>query len=176
MNILMHTCCGPCAVYPLESLKNEGHELVGLFFNHNIHPWTEYSNRLEAAKHLYEKENIRLIVLDEYLLEEFIRNVAFHENERCVYCYSSRLEKTAQMAKNEGFDAFTTSLLVSPYQKHDLIYDIGNQIAEKYHIKFFYKDFREGYRTGRQKARELGLYMQKYCGCVYSEKERYKVK
>lgn len=169
----MHTCCGPCSVYPLEKLSEEGHEVFGLFFNPNIHPYTEFKNRLDSAKLLYDMYGKKLIVIEEYSLEEFLRNCAFRENARCIYCYSVRLEKTASVAKKSGFDAFTTSLLVSPYQKHDLIKELGEAISKKYGIEFYYRDFREGFKEGRQKARQIGLYMQKYCGCIYSEKERF---
>jgi len=173
MKILMHTCCGPCSIYPLDKLTEEGHEVYGLFYNPNIHPYTEFKNRLDAAKKFYEIRGNKLIVLEEYPLEEFLRNCAFRENSRCIYCYSIRLERTASIAKRSGFDAFTTSLLVSPYQKHDLIKKLGEDIAVRYGIDFYYKDFRGGFKEGRQKARELGLYLQKYCGCIYSEKERF---
>lgn len=173
MKILMHTCCGPCAVYPLETLLSENYNVSGYFYNNNIHPWTEYKSRLDAAKKLYDYLNIDFFIEDDYDLEGFLSNVAQHPSNRCNYCYANRLEKTAIYAKNHQFDAFTTSLLVSPYQKHELIKTIGEKIAEKYNIQFFYRDFRQGYWQGRKKAKELGLYMQKYCGCIYSEKERY---
>ncbi|MEZ0536285.1 epoxyqueuosine reductase QueH [Caldicellulosiruptoraceae bacterium PP1] len=173
MKILMHTCCGPCAVYPLEVINSENHDVCGYFYNNNIHPWTEYKSRLDAAKKLYDYLNIDFFIEDDYDIEGFLSNVALNPKNRCNYCYANRLEKTAIYAKNNGFDAFTTSLLVSPYQKHELIKTIGERIAEKYNIRFFYRDFRPGYWQGRKKAKELGLYMQKYCGCIYSEKERY---
>ncbi|MEG1501736.1 MAG: epoxyqueuosine reductase QueH, partial [Clostridiales bacterium] len=93
--------------------------------------------------------------------------------QRCFYCYESRLEMTAQMAVKHGFEAFSSTLLVSPYQNQEAIRKIGEQIAQKYQIDFYFYDFRPFFRQGQQQARALGLYMQKYCGCIYSEKERY---
>lgn len=93
---------------------------------------------------------------------------------RCTnYCYRVRLEQTAKYAKENGYDAFSTTLLVSIYQNHDEIKKIGEELANIYGIKFLYRDFRVGFRQGQAKARELGLYMQKYCGCIFSEESRY---
>ena len=96
---------------------------------------------------------------------------------RCQdYCYPVRLEQTAKYAKENGFDTISTSLLVSPYQKHEILANIAEQIAKKYDLQFLYRDFRVGFREGQAKARELGLYMQKYCGCIFSEEDRYQKK
>lgn len=170
--ILLHMCCGPCSVYPLSQLKKEW-EVTGLFFNPNIHPYTEYKERMETAEAFAREEEIRFINLDEYNLEEFLRNAAFRENARCTYCYSVRLERAASVAKKGGYDAFTSSLLVSPFQKHELIKSLGEEAGKKYGIPFYYEDFRPGYKEGTEKSKERGMYRQKYCGCIYSEKERY---
>ncbi|MEG2351563.1 MAG: epoxyqueuosine reductase QueH [Bacilli bacterium] len=92
---------------------------------------------------------------------------------RCGFCYLMRLEKAAKYAKENGFDAFSTTLLISPYQNHELLKNTALIIEKKYGIKFLYRDFRPGFRQGQNKAREIGLYMQKYCGCIFSEEERY---
>lgn len=93
---------------------------------------------------------------------------------RCQdYCYPVRLEQTAKYAKENGFDTISTTLLVSPYQKHDVIHSLGEKIAKEYGLEFLYRDFRVGFREGQAKARSLGLYMQKYCGCIFSEESRY---
>lgn len=166
-------CCGPCAVYPVDKFKGEGIDVHGLFFNPNIHPYTEYEKRLEGAKQLADDRNVPLIVIDEYKLEEFLRAAAFRENVRCQMCYAMRLERAASVAKKGGFDAFTTTLLISPHQKHELIKKIGEAAGEKYGVKFHYCDLRPGFKEGREAGRELRLYMQQYCGCIYSEAERY---
>lgn len=170
--ILMHMCCGPCSIYPLSQLKKE-FEVTGLLFNPNIHPFTEYKKRLETAEECAKNEGIEVIKFDEYDLEKFLRNAAFKEAERCNYCYTERLERAAKTAKENGLNAFTTTLLVSPYQKHEGIKKIGEEMAKKYGVSFYYEDFRVGYREGVEISRELEMYRQKYCGCIYSEKERY---
>ena len=174
MKILLHSCCGPCSTYPIKVLKEESFDITSMWFNTNIHPYMEYKNRYESYKVLMAQENVPTIEIDEYDLVTFTRAVYEKEFERCRYCYESRMEVVAKTAKEQGFDAFTTTLLVSPYQKHEMLKDVCEKMAEKYGVMFYYRDFREGFREGQQMAREAGLYMQKYCGCVYSEAERYK--
>lgn len=173
MKVLLHSCCAPCSTYPVEILKNEGHQIHALFFNPNIHPYTEYRRRLETFREYCQKIGIEQTIIDQYNISEFLRNCIGKENSRCQMCYQTRLDKVASIAKEGGFDAFTTTLLVSPYQKHELIKKVGEDAGEKYGVKFLYRDFREGFRQGQQMARDMGLYMQKYCGCIYSEEERY---
>ena len=121
-----------------------------------------------------EIENVPTIVIHDYDIKRFTRAVFEMEDVRCRYCYESRMEVAARTAKENGFDAFTTTLLVSPYQKHEIIREVGEQMAKKYGVEFYYRDFREGFREGQNIARELELYMQKYCGCIYSEEDRYR--
>jgi predicted adenine nucleotide alpha hydrolase (AANH) superfamily ATPase len=156
-------------------MKNRGIDVEGFWFNPNIHPFTEYKNRLEALKNLQVLWNLRIFYEDIYGLKEFLRNVVGNEDKRCYYCYSARLERTAIMAKEINADAFTTSLLVSPFQKIDAIISIGSMLEKKYSVEFYIEDFRKGYREGRRISKELGLYRQKYCGCIYSEMERWMV-
>lgn len=172
--LLLHTCCAPCSTYVIARLRQEGYEdITSYWYNINIHPYTEYKQRLETLKEYTKSIGIPLIVEDNYGIREFTKAVVEDIDNRCSFCYRSRLEKTVQYAKEHGYDAFTTTLLVSPYQKHDLIIQIAKELAEKYDIEFIYFDFREGFRLGQQMAREAGLYMQKYCGCIYSEESRY---
>ena len=119
MKILLHICCANCAIYPLERMKEKGNEVVGYFFNPNIHPYQEYQKRLEALKKYSERVGLKVIYRDEYLLEEFLRNVSHRVKERCQYCYSVRLEATAREAKKNAFDGFSTTLLQSTHQNHD---------------------------------------------------------
>ncbi len=170
--ILMHMCCGPCSVFPLSQLKKEW-DVTGFFYNPNIHPYTEYQKRLETAEAFALSEEIRFIKIDEYDLESFLRNASFRESQRCIYCYASRLDRAASVARKGGYDAFTTSLLVSPFQKHELIRKLGEEAGVKHGIHFHYEDFRPGYKEGTALSKELGMYRQQYCGCIYSEKERY---
>jgi predicted adenine nucleotide alpha hydrolase (AANH) superfamily ATPase len=150
-----------------------GIEVSGLWFNPNIHPYTEYKNRLDSVKELERIWKLDVEYIDHYGLKEYIRNVAGREEKRCEYCYLVRLEEAAKKATARGYDAFTTSLLVSPYQKFDIIVDIGRAMQDKYSVEFFAEDFRTGFRQGRMTAKEMNLYRQKYCGCIYSEMDRY---
>jgi predicted adenine nucleotide alpha hydrolase (AANH) superfamily ATPase len=173
MRILMHVCCANCAVYSLETLSDDGHQVCGFWYNPNIHPFTEYQKRLEAVKSLEQKKSFPVFYHDSYDLEKFLK-VAINDLEnRCGFCYKIRLIKTADFAKKQGFDGFTTTLLISPHQKHELIKEIGEKIGADLGIKFLYKDFRPGFYQGKNEARSLELYSQKYCGCIFSEKERY---
>jgi len=173
--LLLHTCCAPCSIYCIDTLREHGIEPTVYWFNPNIHPYMEYKNRKEALEKYTKSINVEAIFEDEYGLKEFTRNVINDLDNRCMkYCYKVRLEKTAKYAKENGYNAFSTTLLISPYQKHEIIKEIGNELAKKYGVDFLYMDFRNGFRSGQAKARELGLYMQKYCGCVYSEEERHR--
>ena len=174
MKLLMHTCCAPCSVYCIESLKNEGIEPTLYWYNPNIHPYTEYRARRDTLKEYAKSINVQAIFEEEYGLKEFCKNVIGDLKNRCSnYCYRVRLEQTVKYAKENGFDSFTSTLFVSPYQQHENLKKICEELAEKYDIEFVYRDFRTGFREGQAKARELGLYMQKYCGCVFSEEDRY---
>ncbi|MDI6801865.1 MAG: epoxyqueuosine reductase QueH [Thermodesulfovibrionales bacterium] len=173
MKLLMHICCAPCSLYPLTVVKERGIDVSGLWFNPNIHPFTEYKNRFDSVKKLESMWDLNMEHIDEYGLKEFLRNIVGRENNRCEYCYTVRLEETAKKAKDTNADAFTTSLLVSPYQKFDMIVDIGKMLEQKYSVEFFMEDFRKGFSEGRKMSREMELYRQKYCGCIYSEMERY---
>ena len=173
MKLLLHSCCGPCSTYPLKVLKAQNIDITSFWFNTNIHPYTEYKSRYESYKKLMEIENIPTIEIDEYDIVRFTRAVYGRELERCRYCYESRMEVVAKTAKEKGFDAFTTTLLVSPYQKHDMLKEVCIEMSKKYDINFLYLDFRPGFREGQQIARDMGLYKQKYCGCIYSPPDRY---
>jgi four helix bundle protein len=154
-------------------MKEKGNEAVGFFFNPNIHPYQEYQKRLDALRQYSEKTDLKVIYRDEYLLEEFLRNVSHRVKERCQYCYSVRLEATAREAKKEGFDGFSTTLLQSAHQNHAQIKETGERIAQEIGVPFYYEDFRQGWRKGVEISKAMGLYRQQYCGCIYSEKERY---
>jgi len=173
MNILLHVCCANCAIYPLRVLREQNHQVAGYFFNHNIHPYQEYERRLHAVRNFAGQVGLEMRYRDEYRLEEFLSRTATEPESRCDYCYRSRLEDTARVAAEEGFDAFTTSLLYSRYQQHEKIRQYGLDLASRFQIEFFYQDFRPGWQEGIKASRALGLYRQQYCGCIYSEKDRY---
>lgn len=173
MNILLHICCGNCAIYPVKKLREQNHNLTGYFFNHNIHPYQEYRRRLDTTREYAQKVELPLHVDDQYLLEEFLAEVANKPEQRCRYCYHSRLKKTAQKAAQDGIEAFSTTLLYSRYQNQKQIIDFGHQLAAEYQIIFVDQDFRPGWQEGIQISKDMGLYRQQYCGCIYSEKDRY---
>ncbi len=172
MKVLIHTCCGPCSIYPVEVLQKEV-EVAGFFFNPNIHPFTEWRARRETMARYAADIGLEMIFDDGYLLEEFIRGAISQEGDRCAFCYRMRLHRAAAAARENNFDAFSTTLLVSPHQKHGLVREAGEAAARETGIEFLYRDFRPGYREAVARSRELGMYRQKYCGCIFSEKERY---
>ena len=172
-SILLHICCAPCTIYPLRILRGEGNEVCGLFYNPNIHPYLEYRRRLDTMTSYAGQEGLTIIGDETYPIDSFLRQVAFREEERCRYCYQLRLSYAARIAKRGRFDAFTTTLLYSRYQKHDLIREVAADVAGMYGIPFFYRDFREGWAEGVRVSKAIGMYRQPYCGCIYSERERY---
>ena len=147
--------------------------VTGYFFNHNIHPYLEYRKRLETVREYAEKIGLKVIFRDEYQLEEFLSAVAAEPEKRCAYCYASRLTATAIAAVEGGFDAYSSSLLYSRYQNHEVIKEMGEEIGKRYGIPFHYSDYRRGWQEGITLSKEMGLYRQQYCGCIYSEKDRY---
>jgi predicted adenine nucleotide alpha hydrolase (AANH) superfamily ATPase len=171
--LLIHSCCAHCAAYTAEHWRQQGYETSALWYNPNIHPYTEHQHRLEAMQTLAKNMNLPLIVTEGYDIIDYFRQVVGHEAERCQYCFRLRLSKTAETAKTMGFDAFTTTLLISPHQKHDLLQEIGQELAREKGIDFLYADLRKRYSDSRRMTKPLDLYRQQYCGCVYSEWERY---
>ncbi len=173
MKILLHTCCAPCLVYPLNDLRSEGHEVTSVFFNPNIHPYTEYLRRLDAFN-TYTQNNSVDVLTDDINdgMEEWLREVVYREAQKCKICFNFRLAKVAKLAAMKGFDAFSSTLFYSRFQKHDLLKETCEAISQNVGVAFVYKDWRTGWNEGVKVYRKLGLYRQKYCGCVYSEKER----
>ena len=173
MKTLLHICCAPCANQCIEVLRTDKIEVTGFWFNPNIHPFTEYRARRNCLREYAETIDLRLIEKNDYALRPFIRAVAEDIEHRCGKCYEIRLFEAAKQAKEGGFDSFTSSLFISPYQNHELMRETAERAAEEYGVDFLYRDFRPYFRAGQDFAREHGFYMQKYCGCVFSEEERY---
>lgn len=173
MKLLMHACCAPCSNAPLRQVREEGIETSVFWYNPNIHPYQEYKSRKNSLIDFCNDQKFDLILEDEYGLKPFVKAVASNLEGRCVYCYQVRLERSAIVAKEQGFDAFTTSLLISPYQNHDLLRAVGEKMGEKYGVDFYYQDFRPLFRPSQDYARQAEYYMQKYCGCIFSEEDRY---
>jgi predicted adenine nucleotide alpha hydrolase (AANH) superfamily ATPase len=172
-SVLVHCCCAHCAAYTLTYWREQGYEVSALWYNPNIHPYGEHQQRLESMKSLAERSELPLIISEGYEVVEYFRQVVGHEAERCQLCFQMRLSKTAHTARQMNFDAFTTTLLISPHQKHELIREIGNEVAADTSIQFLYADLRKRYSESRHLTKPLDLYRQQYCGCLYSEGERY---
>lgn len=176
MNTLLHICCAPCSIMCIETLRQEGFNVSGYWYNPNIHPFTEYRARKNTLIEYAKTIDLSLYVNDDYGLREFIGLVHGDVDGRCVKCYDIRLNEAARFAKENGFDSFTSSLFVSPYQNHELMCEVAKKAADRHGVEFLYRDFRPYFREGQAKARELELYMQKYCGCIFSEEDRYRKK
>jgi predicted adenine nucleotide alpha hydrolase (AANH) superfamily ATPase len=203
VKLLLHCCCAPCTVECAGAFLEEGRRPALFWYNPNIHPFTEYRNRRDALAGYAEAMDMPLEMIDEYGLRPFLAAVRQESGdfpkaaqddvpdrdgtpgdaaetggvvprpERCARCYRIRLEKTAARAAAGGYGAFSTTLLISPYQQHELVAETAEGEAKKYGVPFLYRDFRPRFREGQARARELGLYMQKYCGCIFSEEDRY---
>ena len=173
MKVLLHICCAPCAIVPVRELRSAGTAVTGFFFRHNIHPFSECLRRQQSLDDYARQIGLEMIWQAGYDLEGFIRSVVYREEERCLICYRQRLLATAALARQGHYDAYSTTLLYSRYQRHDALRDIGESLGRTLGVPFFYRDFRPGWKHGIEESRRIGLYRQKYCGCVYSEKERF---
>ncbi len=169
----MHVCCAHCAAYTINHWREQGYDVSAFWYNPNIHPFMEHEQRLEAMKALTTQLKVPLIVSDGYEIIDYFRQVVGHEGERCRRCFQMRLSRTADGAREKNLGAFTTTLLISPHQKHDLIREIGASIVEETGVEFLYADLRKRYSDSRHLTKPLDLYRQQYCGCVYSEWERH---
>ena len=173
MKTLLHICCAPCANQCIEVLRTDKIEVAGFWYNPNIHPFTEYKARRNCLREYAESIDLTLIEKNDYALRHFVRSVVEDLEHRCGKCYEMRLFEAAKQAKEGGFDSFTSSLFISPYQNHELMRETAERAAAEFDIQFMYRDFRPYFRAGQDFAREHGFYMQKYCGCVFSEEERF---
>ncbi len=171
--VLLHACCAPCSVYSLETLRGEGIEVRGLFYNPYIQPLQEFQQRMQSMEDFAKSADLSMIWDERYEIEDYIRQVAFRETDRCRVCYYKRLERAAKLAKKSKLDAFTTTMLYSKQQNHELIRELAQAIAKQVGIPFLYRDFRLGWKDGIEKSKALGLYRQQYCGCILSERDRY---
>jgi predicted adenine nucleotide alpha hydrolase (AANH) superfamily ATPase len=173
MPVLLHICCAPCSIACAESLRGEGLDPLGFWYNPNIHPTTEYRARRDALAGYAASAGLPLVMRDEYGLRDFLSRVPPDPEARCAACYEMRMDAVALAASENGCAAFTTTLLISPYQRHELLRETAESAAKRYGVAFLYRDFRKIFRESQNAARELGLYRQKYCGCIFSEEERY---
>lgn len=172
-SLLLHTCCAPCATYTVKHWQQRGLEVTSFWYNPNIHPFTEHQRRLETLQEFAKNSSLPLIVSQGYDVIDYFRKIAGHEEDRCIDCFRLRLSMTALIARFKGFDSFSTTLFISPYQQQDLLMEIGESIAAKEGVEFLCEDLTGGYRESIAMSHDLGLYRQKYCGCLYSEWERF---
>ena len=173
MRLLLHTCCAPCTIYPLKVLREQNHQVTGYFYNPNIQPYREFAKRKATLEVYADKVDLKVLFNPGYDLEDFLSQTRPWGPDRCRTCYRMRLTAAAQEARAQSFEAFTTTLLYSRFQKHDWIRDVGEEVGSRYEIPFYYQDFRAGWNEGVKESKVLGLYRQPYCGCIFSEKERF---
>ncbi len=176
MKLLLHCCCAPCSAYPISFFISQNIELDLIFYNPNIHPYREWQNRMFAMKNYAEKIGLNLLINYDYPLERIIKGMLdyhFERENRCEFCYLERLRFIAKFAKENEYEAFSTTLLISPYQDHLLIKSISEKVGRNNEIKFYYKDFRNNFKESKDIAKNNNLYSQTYCGCVFSERDRY---
>jgi predicted adenine nucleotide alpha hydrolase (AANH) superfamily ATPase len=174
-SILLHICCGPCSTYTINRLHEEGFQVTGFWYNPNIHPFTEHEKRRASFEEYAESLRLPFIWEYGYEMPQFLRLVAGNEayGVRCRLCYEMRLKRAAQVAARQGFDAITSTLLISPHQNQGLLREIGERVAREYGVDFYFENFRRGWSERGRLTHEHDLYRQQYCGCVYSEWERY---
>ncbi len=173
MTLLIHCCCGPCAVSAAEHFRLSEMDVTGWFFNPNIHPPGEYSRRATTMAEAAERTALPMLPEGPAIgLAEFLLRLGRGGGRRCLSCYQLRLEATARKAAEQGFGAFSSTLLISPYQDLDAIADIGKKAGESEGVEFQFADLRTKYSDSCNRARQLDLYRQNYCGCVFSALER----
>lgn len=175
--MLLHICCAPCAIYPLKVLREKGFDVEGIFFNPNIHPIREFITRQQSVAQLASIMDLP-VYYPQYRPEFFFRSVKAdkYSDRRCGICWDLRLKETASFASENEFSHFSSTLLVSPYQNIGSIKEIGESFSSGDNARFYFEDFRSGFSSAQEEAKGLGLYSQKYCGCLYSQEERSKKK
>ena len=148
VDVLLHTCCAPCLVKCQEVLKTDGFLPTIFWYNPNIHPWTEYHLRKNSLLNYSQNKELKLIINEEYGLKRFIKEIYPNfDKKRCKYCYEIRLEETAKYASLNNYKFFSTTLLISPYQNHALIKDIGFKIEKRKEKKYdrYYRSHRHSF-------------------------------
>ncbi len=179
MKLLLHICCANCACYPLKVLKEKDIQVTGFWYNPNIHPYTEHQKRLMTMGYYSDRENLSVTYRNEYGLESWLKEIGGTTGpgeERCGICYRMRISETARTASEKGFDSFTTTLLYSKKQNKQLIRTICEKASGEYGVEIYFKDFDKGWKDAIDMSKSMGLYRQQYCGCIFSEKERYEKK
>jgi len=173
LKLLLHVCCAPCLCVPLEAFREDGWEVIGYFYNPNVHPLLEFRRRAKALHVFLETDATPMVFCEDYGLREFLARVESDRPQRCLGCYELRLRAAARRAMMEKCDAYSSTLLVSPMQQHESIRAIGERVAGETGLPFHYRDLRERHDTSLEIAKRRMLYRQTYCGCIFSEQERY---
>ena len=183
--ILVHVCCAACFSYAHKVLTRDEFSVTAYFYNPCTHGRSEFNKRLLDLKKYCEQHNVKLVV-PEYDIQEFfaplmplqdknsikyISDRRRFRTKRCQFCYDLLLTRTAEEAKRRKFEAFTSTMLTTPYKDHEEIMNIGLELEHEIKIKFMYKDFRKGYWQGRNYARSHKMHIATYCGCSFSAQE-----
>ncbi len=173
MRLALHACCAPCLLEPYDALAPEAERVVVVYANPNIHPEAEYERRRDTLREYAREEGIEFVELP-YEPDEWHELVGVHGDDRerrCRACYRLRLSKVAAWADENGFDALATTLTVSPYQDAVALAEKAERAARDAGLVYAGRDFRDRYQEATRRSRELGMYRQNYCGCVFSEAE-----
>jgi predicted adenine nucleotide alpha hydrolase (AANH) superfamily ATPase len=170
---LLHICCAPCATYTARTLREAGAILSGYWYNPNIQPYSEHEKRRNSLFGYASEIGLPMMWAPAYDMIEHLNAINGREQEgmRCQVCYRLRLESTARVAAERGFQAYSTTLLISPYQDLAAIRQIGDEFARTYGVEFYWENLRRGLGEQHRLAQDHALYLQRYCGCVYSEWE-----
>ncbi|MDP3059084.1 MAG: epoxyqueuosine reductase QueH [bacterium] len=172
MQILLHACCAPCSTYVVKTMLARGLGVSLFFYNPNIHPYDEFQKRKETLNDWARTIDIKVHYPVNVDVASWAQAVGIDVENRCLACYRLRLAATAVRARELEIEYFSTTLLISPYQNHAEIRIIGEEEARRNGVNFYYEDFRVGFASSQQSAKELGLYRQNYCGCFLSEFEK----
>lgn len=189
MKLLLHTCCAPCLSGSRPALEAEGFEPTVYFFNPNIHPFSEWEKRLQTLERYLYLRPMEAVIERDYPLWNYMRELSAavcpeaasatggmmtpeERKKRCAFCYRMRMEASAKLAVERGFDAFTTTLLLSIHQDHELLKEVCRTVSDESNVEFVYSDLRKHWNDSKRGSMELGLYRQNYCGCIFSEHER----
>ena len=179
--LLLHSCCAPCSSYVLEYLS-QYFEITVFYYNPNIYPESEYTKRIWEQQKLIDELPAKhpiSFMAGPYDKERFYEMASGLEHvkeggARCMKCYELRLREAAKIAKNAGFDYFTTTLSISPLKKAERLNEIGQRLGEEYEVEYLLSDFKKknGYKRSIELSKIYGLYRQDYCGCEFSMENR----
>lgn len=171
--LLLHACCGPCAIVVAEHFRGLGYDVTGWFFNPNVHPEEERARREAVFEEAARAIALPVLQSGPHMsLLEFLLRLASRGRARCHACYQLRLTETARRAAGAGLGAFSTTLLISPHQEIDALREIGQAVGRECGVAFAFADLVGKYGESCERSRALGLYRQNYCGCQFSELER----